>query len=198
MKKKKQSQRCFLAVGWLCLIGMLGVLPVNASVFAQQERVVFQTEQLTVREIFDAIATQLQYDVFYNSELLQPGRKVALQEKEMNVEEVLKQVLGDRFSYHVENRTIVIVPAVAGQPQAEAVKLKGQVKDNAGNVLPGVTVVLKGTSVGTSTDAEGKFELTLRKMDKMALLFSFIGMKTREVNVSNPDKPLNEIGRAHV
>lgn len=193
MKKKKQSQRCFLAVGWLCLIGMLGVLPVNASVFAQQERVVFQTEQLTVREIFDAIATQLQYDVFYNSELLQPGRKVALQEKEMNVEEVLKQVLGDRFSYHVENRTIVIVPAVAGQPQAEAVKLKGQVKDNAGNVLPGVTVVLKGTSVGTSTDAEGKFELTLRKMDKMALLFSFIGMKTREVNVSNPDKPLNVV-----
>lgn len=186
-------KRCNLAVGWLFFIGMLGVLPVNASVFAQQEKVVFQSEQLTVREVLDAITAQLQYDVFYNSELLNTGRTVKLKGKEMKVDDVLKQVLGNKFSYYLENRTIVITPSREPLPQAEAVRLKGQVRDKTGASLPGVTILVKGTKVGGATDVDGKFELSLPAMDKMVLVFSFVGMETKEISVTDPSKVVNVV-----
>jgi len=52
--------------------------------------------------------------------------------------------------------------------------------------LPGVTVLLKGTSLGTTTDANGNYRLTIPpdlKYKNKVLIFSFIGMKTQEINV---------------
>lgn len=187
-------KKYILTVGWLCIIGVLGLLPVNASVFAQQEKVFFQSEQLTVREVLDAITAQLQYDVFYNSELLNPGRTVRLKEKEMKVDEVLNQVLGNKFKYYLEDRTIVISPMAEPLPQAAvAVTLKGQVKDKTGAPLPGVTVMVKGTKLGISTDADGNFELSLPKLDKMVLVFSFVGMEPQEVNITDPKQPIKVV-----
>lgn len=189
MKKRSSTvRRCILAVGWLCFTGLLGVLPVNASVFAQQEKVIFQSEQLTVREVLDEITAQLQYDVFYNSELLNTARTVKLKNKEMKVEDVLQQLLEHKFSYCVEGRTIIIIPRHDPLPQPAVMKLKGQVKDKSAGALPGVTVLVKGTQLGTSTDTEGKFELSLPAMDKIVLVFSFIGMETKEVNITDPQK----------
>lgn len=63
----------------------------------------------------------------------------------------------------------------------ESVIIKGVVKDSKGSVLPGVTVIIKGTSVGTATGIDGNFSLNLVKQDTATLLFSFVGMKTKEV-----------------
>ncbi|MFR7809516.1 MAG: carboxypeptidase-like regulatory domain-containing protein [Butyricimonas faecihominis] len=58
--------------------------------------------------------------------------------------------------------------------------IKGVVKDSKGSVLPGVTVIIKGTSVGTATGIDGNFSLNLVKQDTN-FAFSFVGMKTKEV-----------------
>lgn len=63
------------------------------------------------------------------------------------------------------------------------------VKDTKGSVLPGVTIVLKGTHTGGVTDFEGKFNLELPQMENLILLFSFVGMETAEVEIRD-DKPL--------
>ena len=64
----------------------------------------------------------------------------------------------------------------------ESKEVSGKVIDAQGNVLPGVTVLVKGTTLGTSTDADGKYNLTLPVMNQnLVLVFSFIGMESQEV-----------------
>ena len=62
----------------------------------------------------------------------------------------------------------------------------GSVKDDTGQLLPGVSVVVKGTTTGTVTDVEGKF--TLSVPGNATLVFSFVGMQTKEVAVGTQKK----------
>ncbi|MDN2918633.1 carboxypeptidase-like regulatory domain-containing protein, partial [Campylobacter jejuni] len=78
----------------------------------------------------------------------------------MTVEETLRQVLGDSFEYKFVGKTIVISPKVA-TPQSKSIRIKGFVYDTKKQSIPGVTVILKGTSVGTATNVDGFFLLPL-------------------------------------
>ncbi|RAW02291.1 hypothetical protein DQQ10_07080 [Pseudochryseolinea flava] len=62
--------------------------------------------------------------------------------------------------------------------------ISGSVKDDAGNALPGVSVFIKGTTVGTTSDADGKFTLTVPSSDA-TIVFSFIGFSPQEIVVGN-------------
>lgn len=70
----------------------------------------------------------------------------------------------------------------AAAAQQNSIVLSGKVTDKAGNPLPGVSVLVKGTSLGVATDVNGTYKLEIPKIDGMVLSFSFIGMKTKEVN----------------
>ena len=59
--------------------------------------------------------------------------------------------------------------------------MQGTVKDKEGNPLPGVSVFIKGTTIGVATDVDGKFKMQLPEMENMVLVFSFTGMKKQEV-----------------
>lgn len=66
--------------------------------------------------------------------------------------------------------------------QAQDITLKGVVSDGTGEGLPGVSVLVKGTSNGTITDVEGKYSLNVKSSD--VVVFSFVGMKTQEYKVA--------------
>src|SRR5436190_16786055 len=59
----------------------------------------------------------------------------------------------------------------------------GTVTEPSGGTFPGVNVLIKGTAVGTATDADGKFSIEATESD--VLIFSFIGYKSQEVMVGN-------------
>lgn len=65
-------------------------------------------------------------------------------------------------------------------PQATTV-IRGVVKDKEGTPLPGVTILIKGSTVGVSTDVKGEYAMNVEKRDSLILSFSFVGMKTKEV-----------------
>ena len=60
------------------------------------------------------------------------------------------------------------------------INVTGTVKDENGEFLPGVTILLKGSQLGTVTDVDGKFNFELPKQDSLVLVFSFIGYKQQE------------------
>ena len=70
------------------------------------------------------------------------------------------------------------------RPQEQKVQISGSVVDTKGQPLPGVTILLKGTTVGCVTDSEGNFRLELPMRENIVLSFSFVGMKTIEVAYS--------------
>ena len=73
---------------------------------------------------------------------------------------------------------------VAGESRSSLIVSTGEVKDADGEPLPGVTVVLKGTSWGCATGMDGKFRLEFPEQQEMVLLFRFVGMKNQEVTVT--------------
>ena len=77
------------------------------------------------------------------------------------------------------NETVKMLESNA-QQQKELL-IRGSVKDNDGFPLPGVTVQVKGTSQGTTTDEEGEYYIMIKNVEKPVLVFSFIGMETQEV-----------------
>lgn len=185
-------KRNLLLCSWLSFFLLISVLPGNASVFAQQEKLALSSTQLTVREIFDAISSQLHYDVFYNGEQLDLNRKVKFAQQVLNLEQVLDAVANNRFKYTLEDRTIILTPLTTPQT-VNSVTLTGQVTDQSNTPLPGVTVLVKGTKLGTSTDPEGNFKLSLPQQENTILIFSFIGMESQEVPVGDPKKPIKVI-----
>lgn len=185
-------KRNLLLCSWLSFFLLISVLPGNASVFAQQEKLALSSTQLTVREIFDAISSQLRYDVFYNGEQLDLNRKVKFAQQVLNLEQVLDAVANNRFKYTLEDRTIILTPLTTPQT-VNSVTLTGQVTDLSNTPLPGVTVLVKGTKLGTSTDPEGNFKLSLPQQENTILIFSFIGMESQEVPVGDPKKPIKVI-----
>ena len=185
-------KRNLLLCSWLSFFLLISVLPGNASVFAQQEKLALSSTQLTVREIFDAISSQLRYDVFYNGEQLDLNRKVKFAQQVLNLEQVLDAVANNRFKYTLEDRTNILTPLTTPQT-VNSVTLTGQVTDQSNTPLPGVTVLVKGTKLGTSTDPEGDFKLSLPQQENTILIFSFIGMESQEVPVGDPKKPIKVI-----
>lgn len=63
----------------------------------------------------------------------------------------------------------------------ETIVIRGIVKDKEGTPLPGVTILIKGSTVGVSTDVKGEYVMNVEKRDSLVLSFSFVGMKTKEV-----------------
>lgn len=66
---------------------------------------------------------------------------------------------------------------------AQEKKITGVVSDNAGIPLPGVSVLVKGTKLGTQTDFDGKY--MIKASSNQVLVFSYIGMKTSEITANS-------------
>ena len=76
---------------------------------------------------------------------------------------------------------------VVPEEKKNVLNIVGQVTDKNKVPLPGVTVIVKGSNLGTATDQEGRYRLNIPEIKNLSLLFSFIGMKTREVVYTGKD-----------
>lgn len=108
---------------------------------------------------------------------------MTVQETDKEVNEILKTCLKNTgLWFEISGNAVVIKKEVTA---TEGRKITGKVVDEKGNPLPGVTVIIKGTSLGTVTSVEGEFTITLPVADGQALLFSFVGMETMEVKITD-------------
>ena len=87
--------------------------------------------------------------------------------------------------YEIRSRWLLVISFTLFISQtALAQSISGQVSGDAGEPLPGVNVIIKGTSTGTVTDIEGKYNLNISEEAEI-LVFSFIGYITKEVGIGN-------------
>lgn len=163
-----------------------------ASTLAQH-RVNLQLGKTTYKQLFEEIRKQTGCIVMYNDEMLDKNEKIVVRYEDMALEAVLQDVLSQKgLTYELEDEFIILMKAKAQALPQQEVKITGTVVDKDKNPLPGVSVFVKGTTVGVATDMDGKFNLTLPTIQDITLVFSFVGMKTKEVKLTN-DKPLEVI-----
>ena len=135
---------------------LLGLLRVSAVTNAQVYRINLELENVACEEAIESLKGQTNLDFFFSNREVNVNRKVSVSCKNASLEEALKQILGEGYSFRLIDNTVVIRPVKNQLPQPKQVTVKGTVKDVKGNPLPGVTVLLKGSALGISTDNDGR------------------------------------------
>ena len=154
--------------------------------FSQNTNLTLELKNTSIENVLLRIEEQSRYVFLYNKDIIDVKRKVDAQFKSANVEEVLQSIFkGTGVTYRIIGNQIALSPAYIEQPQT--LKIEGKITDQYGASLPGVTVVIKGTTLGTISDTDGNYSLANVPGDA-SLVFSFVGMKTQEIKVNNQSK----------
>ncbi len=177
---KKSSLRKYLPIFSLCAILLFPVLEANA----QSQVVTLNLKQVPLTDVFSRIEQQTGSSIAYDVAII-PNIRIDLSVRNEKVESVLDKALsGTALTYQVRGKYIVISKKADEAPSQFPVS--GKVSDATGP-LAGVTVFIKGSTSGTTTNSKGEY-----KLDKVTvstvLVFSFLGMETREVTVGNRQK----------
>jgi TonB-linked SusC/RagA family outer membrane protein len=165
---------------------------------AQDAVVELKTNSMTVGQLINEIEKQTDYLVVYSNREIDANKKVTLQNKSNKVSAYLEEVFaGTDIGYDFENNYIVLmkktnrnastVAEMIRSAQQQGKTITGKVTESSGSPLPGVTIIIKGTTRGTVTDADGNYLLSNVPNDA-TLVFSFVGMESQEVQVGNRTK----------
>jgi len=161
------------------------VLQVSASVSAQSTRLDLKMKNATISQVFDEIERQSEVYFFYNKNQIDETKTISVDYRNKTIDEILKSMVSDlNLTYEIVGKNIIIKSSnssVNGVQQPGS-KVKGTVKNASGESLPGVSVIVKGTTNGTISDADGNYNLT-NVPTEGTLVFSFVGMKTQEAPV---------------
>lgn len=165
---------------------LLGLLQVSASVYSQQTNLALKVENTSIEQVLKRIEQQSMFYFLYRSDLLKEVPPVSIQVSDAKLETILDKILvPNGFSYEIEDRVVVIKRASeksAPMPVEQQKGISGTVKDKNGDPVPGVSVVVKGTTIGTITSFDGVFRLNIPAEAK-TLTFSFVGMVSQDVNI---------------
>ncbi|MGJ5642394.1 SusC/RagA family TonB-linked outer membrane protein [Formosa sp. S-31] len=165
------------------------VLTLNAAGYSQSKRVSIDLTNVSFSKLFEEIRKQTDYSFFYNEQKIAELGRISVKESNVTVNNLLDEVLlGTDLSFKLVDGVVVIVENTPVQDQS--ITVKGVVIDGKTNdPLPGVTVLVKNSKLGTSTDFDGNFAIRLPKPD-YTLVFSYVGYKTQEIKVTK-DETLN-------
>ena len=165
-------------------ITLLFVLLLGFYAEASSQKVTLNMKNTNLYSVLQQLKNQtgvrMLYDADYTKQI--KCKDATFQAEDLAV--VLGKLLKDTpLSFKVVNGVFVINKTQEKEKEKKSVTLKGRVQDGKKEPMPGVTVRLVGTSVGTATDAEGRFTITL-PLEKGIIEFSFVGYVKQEVAFS--------------
>lgn len=184
---------------------MCGILLYSAPAYckySQTTKISLSAENKTIETIFQEIEKQTEFVFFYYDDLVDIKKQVDVQIKDLDIESVLKQILkGSNIAYTIDDRQIILrkknvneknadFTVVKPTPQQDkgSFTIKGKVTDEDDLPLPGVNIVVVGSTRGVATDLDGTFSISVARSDNLS--FSFLGMEDLIVPVAGK-KELN-------
>lgn len=163
-------------------------LQVSAAGYSQ--KVTLNKNNVSLQKVFEEIRKQTGYNFFYADEVLKSSQNVTVNIKKGSIEEVLDLCFqNQQLAYTISENTIVvkrkaIVPEViapAPPPPPATIDVKGTVLDEKKQPLEGASVMIKGTSFGTKTDAAGRF--SIKAEPNVTLVISYVGKVDQTIKV---------------
>lgn len=164
---------------------LVACLQVSARGYSQ--KISLSARNTSLEKVLKEIEKQTGYSFWYKTELLQRSEKVSVVLKNVSLEDALKKCLENQpLNYAIVEQTIVLWKKEANNnvnAPPSFVDIKGKVTTAEGQPLSGVSVIVKGTARGTTTDRNGGFSITASKED--VLIFSYVGYENKQVVVGN-------------
>lgn len=192
---QRQARKMYLKMKWITFFMLVGSLTLSASSYSQKTKIDLRIENSAVEQILLAIENTSEFIFIYDANLIRQVSNKTISVKGQSVEAILDELFkGTQVAYLIDDRQVFLydrkdleqlntLSAKLSTVQQRKV-VSGVVKDNKGLPLPGVSIVVKGTTVGTVTQPDGAFQLSL-PADAKTLVFSFVGMKTKELEIGS-------------
>lgn len=177
----KCQTKIFLIMKLAVFLILVTALQVSAKSYSQ-ERVTVHFENTRLSKALKEVEKKSSFHFVYSNLVLTDKSKVTLQAKDIQVEDLLRKLLENTgLSFNVMANNLVVI-----KEEGEIIQdiiVKGKVTDNAtGLPLAGVSVQIKGSNAGTTTDANGDFSINVP--EKATLVISSIGHDNVEMPVN--------------
>jgi len=171
------------------LMILMFILGINsllaASGYSQSTKITLKMSDTRVEDVLNKIESKSEFFFLFNQKQIDINRKVSIDANEEKISDILDELFaGTDVKHQVIDRQIVLTATSVTETQQQGKKITGKVTDSTGGSLPGVSVVVKGTTTGVITDNSGNYTLS-NIPENSTLQFSFVGMKAQEVSVGN-------------
>lgn len=169
---------------------LVGLLSVSAASYSQNTKLNLRVENASITDFFTKVEDASEFYFFFKNDAVNISKKITLDVKDQTIDKILDLVLdGTELKYKIVDRYIVISNNMERDgemflQQDQKFTVKGSVKSQNGEAIPGVTITVKGTSIGIITDGNGNYSLSVPN-GTSTLVFSFVGLKTQEIAVNN-------------
>jgi len=184
----------------LLLVALFQLSAKNA--YSQKGKISINMEDATIESIFNEIERQTDFNILYKNSTLDTSRKVTIKADKVKIEDLMDLVLKEtNVSFEIRRKLIVllekkIVPRMKIKTSSldtpkimqQTMTVTGLVTDQDNVPLGGVSIVVKGSTKGVSTNFDGEYEIEVSEGD--ILVFSYIGFASREVTVKQ-EKSIN-------
>ncbi len=175
-----------------CLLVLIAFMQVAASTYGQSTKLTLEMKNATLSELFDVIEKTSEFRFFYDSEEVDLSKKVTIKKVNSDIADILSEAFdGTEYDYDLLDRHIIIknigLDGNKTNLQSKSVQqsgVTGKITNTNGESLPGVTIIIKGTTRGTVTNVDGNYSV-MDIPEGATLQFSFVGMKSQEVVVGN-------------
>lgn len=183
-REKKQVFLTRARYVFLCVLMCFTSLSLMAQEKEKKFDVSFENESLET--VLTSLKKQCSYDFIYQKEAVAGVKVDRLEMKQATLKQILdKLLLPLGFSYEIVDRSVVIKKRdeKSKETLVQSITIRGKVIDIKKHPLPGVTVLVKGTTLGVSTSTDGSFKLEIPNKN-VVLVFSFVGMESKEVKLN--------------
>lgn len=183
----KEVKRLLLLMKITLIILFICIFQLQAvTSYSQTTTISIETKEIPLEDIFNEIEDRSEYLFNYRDSDISHF-KTRINVKNGNIEDILTQVLSKTdLSFTVNDRHVTIFKTPKTESDNRKV-ITGNVKDDRGELLLGVSILIKGTSQGTVTDIDGNYSIEVLD-DQSVLVFTYLGYKTKELSVSGKAK----------
>lgn len=146
----------------------------------------FELHHVSIKEVFSYLEKNSEYVFLYSSHR-SLAKKIDVEAKDKNINQLLEEILkGTRLTYEIDGKQILIKEKkeTPASQQAPVKRVHGTVRDANGETIIGANIMVKNTQNGVITDVNGEYSIELERPNEI-LIFSYLGMKTQEIQVSN-------------
>ena len=184
--KKLGSCKIFKFMRNTLLLIFITVLQTYAAdTYSQNTKLTLDLKNVTVANVLEEIQNNSEYFFLFNAKLIDVEREVSISVEDKKISEILTSLFtGTGVNYLVYDRQIILTPGEI-KPLASAIqqqKITGTVIDKNGSPLPGVNIIVTGTTQGAISDIAGKYSIEIPQGSK-SLTFTFIGMESQEISI---------------
>lgn len=199
MKKERQKLSLDMVQSVIINLFCIFIMMIGSNAYGNQSTqhelklITLSLKEKTLKQLFDELHKQTNVSFFYSNVDIDVNKIISINTSNDKLENILnKAFYNTNYEYEVVNKDMIVVRVVnQDNNRTNKVNINGKVVNIKKEPLTGVTIAIKGSNKGVITDENGNFTIKITKGAKTILRFSFIGMKTREIEVSDNSNFLN-------